>query len=126
MNHQQLQGNWQQVKGKIQENFGKLTDDDLTQTEGKADVIIGKIQERYGIALDEAAKKFNQYLEKLEASGNPLKAAAGDITNMAHVVSDKACTMAKDSWQYAKAKPLATLGIAALAGAVLSMLLTRR
>ena len=65
-------------------------------------------------------------MEKLESANNPIKTVANDLSDVAHNVSDKACAMAKDYWQFAKDKPLATIGIAAAAGAVLSMLLTRR
>lgn len=43
-----LEGNWNQMKGKVKEKWGKLTDDDLTQINGKKDVLIGRLQERYG------------------------------------------------------------------------------
>lgn len=43
-----LEGNWNQMKGKVKEQWGKLTDDDLTQINGKRDVLIGRLQERYG------------------------------------------------------------------------------
>ena len=41
-------GNWNQVKGKLKEKYGDLTDDDLTYAEGKEDQMIGKIQEKTG------------------------------------------------------------------------------
>jgi uncharacterized protein YjbJ (UPF0337 family) len=46
----QMQGNWTQMKGKVKEKWGSLTDDDLTYMEGRRDRIVGKIQERYGEA----------------------------------------------------------------------------
>jgi uncharacterized protein YjbJ (UPF0337 family) len=49
MNWDQISENWKQVKGKVREKWGKLTDDDLTVIEGKRDQLIGKLQEKYGI-----------------------------------------------------------------------------
>jgi uncharacterized protein YjbJ (UPF0337 family) len=49
MDWNRVEGNWKQVKGKIKEQWGKLTDDDLDQIAGKRE---GKIQERYGIEKD--------------------------------------------------------------------------
>jgi uncharacterized protein YjbJ (UPF0337 family) len=46
-----VDGNWKQTKGKIKEKWGKLTDDDLTQVNGKRE-FEGKLQERYGVAKD--------------------------------------------------------------------------
>lgn len=43
-----LRGNWNQVKGKVREKWGLLTDDDLEHIAGHKDRLIGKLQERYG------------------------------------------------------------------------------
>ncbi len=49
MDWNRVEGNWKQLKGKVKEQWGKLTDDDLDQVAGKRDQLEGKIQERYGI-----------------------------------------------------------------------------
>lgn len=54
MNNDRIEGNWKQVKGKVKEQWGKLTDDDLDVIAGKRDQLLGRIQERHGIAKDEA------------------------------------------------------------------------
>ncbi len=61
VNSDTIQGNWQQLKGKVKEQWGKLTDDDLTYLEGKQDQLAGKIQERYGVARDEAEKQVREF-----------------------------------------------------------------
>jgi uncharacterized protein YjbJ (UPF0337 family) len=61
MNSDQLAGQWKQAKGAVKEKWGKLTDDDLTVIEGNRDQLIGKIQERYGIAREEAEKQVNEW-----------------------------------------------------------------
>jgi uncharacterized protein YjbJ (UPF0337 family) len=58
MNSDTLKGNWKQFKGKIKEKWGKFTDDELDQFEGKKDVIVGKIQEKYGLSRDEAERQY--------------------------------------------------------------------
>lgn len=57
MNWDRIQGNWKQVTGKVQERWGKLTNDDLDVVAGHRDQLAGKIQERYGMAKDEAEKQ---------------------------------------------------------------------
>jgi uncharacterized protein YjbJ (UPF0337 family) len=52
---------WKQVKGKIQQQWGKLTDDDLDVIEGKAEELVGRVQERYGIAREEAEKQVAKF-----------------------------------------------------------------
>ncbi|MDP3373689.1 MAG: CsbD family protein, partial [Hydrogenophaga sp.] len=54
MNWDTIQGNWKQLTGRAKQQWGKLTDDDLTVGAGHRDQLAGKIQERYGIAKDEA------------------------------------------------------------------------
>jgi len=61
MNRDIIEGNWKQVVGKVKEQWGKLTDDDLDVIEGKRDILAGKIQERYGITLDEAEKRIKDW-----------------------------------------------------------------
>jgi uncharacterized protein YjbJ (UPF0337 family) len=64
MNADIIKGNWKQVKGKIKEKWGKLTDDDLDVIEGKRDQLIGKIQERYGLSKDEAEKQIDDFYRR--------------------------------------------------------------
>ncbi|WP_052281830.1 CsbD family protein [Kluyvera genomosp. 1] len=61
MNKDEIGGNWKQVKGKVKEQWGKLTDDDMTVIEGKRDQLVGKIQERYGYAKDQAEKEVDSW-----------------------------------------------------------------
>jgi uncharacterized protein YjbJ (UPF0337 family) len=64
MNQDQVAGKWQQVKGKIKQQWGKLTDDDLTMLEGNRDQLIGKVQERYGIAREEAERQVREFKDR--------------------------------------------------------------
>jgi uncharacterized protein YjbJ (UPF0337 family) len=61
MNNDQVAGAWHQLKGKVKEKWGKLTDDDLTQLEGHGEQLAGKLQQRYGIAKDEAERQAKEF-----------------------------------------------------------------
>jgi uncharacterized protein YjbJ (UPF0337 family) len=61
MNKDQAAGGWKELKGKIKQQWGKLTDDDLTVLEGSADELSGKIQKRYGIAKEEAENQIKTF-----------------------------------------------------------------
>ena len=61
MNWNIIEGNWKQFSGTVQESWGKLTDDDLDEIQGKRDRLIGKIQEQYGYAEDEAEKQVAEW-----------------------------------------------------------------
>ncbi|MEO8021224.1 CsbD family protein [Polaromonas sp.] len=64
MNQDRIEGNWTQFKGKVKEQWGKLTDDDLDIIAGKRDQLLGRIQERHGIARDEAERQVNAFQER--------------------------------------------------------------
>jgi uncharacterized protein YjbJ (UPF0337 family) len=66
MNWDQVSGQWKQLRGKIKEKWGDLTDDDLDVVAGKRDQFIGKIQQRYGIGKDEAERRVDQWANELE------------------------------------------------------------
>ena len=61
MNTDRMAGNWKQVKGKIKEQWGKLTDDEIDQLEGHTEQLAGKLQERYGLAQEEAEKQAKEF-----------------------------------------------------------------
>jgi len=44
----QIKGNWNEIKGKLKQKYGQLTDDDLTFAEGKEDELLGRLQKRLG------------------------------------------------------------------------------
>ena len=61
MNKDTAEGNWKQLKGKVKEQWGKLTDDDFDVIAGKRDQLLGRIQERHGISRDEAEKQVKDW-----------------------------------------------------------------
>ena len=54
MNRDVLEGQWKQLKGKVKQQWGRLTDDELNMINGRYDELAGLIQERYGYSRDEA------------------------------------------------------------------------
>jgi uncharacterized protein YjbJ (UPF0337 family) len=65
MDPNRVKGNWHQVKGKVKEQWGKLTDDDLQQLEGHSEQLVGKLQERYGIAREEAERQAQEFQKRM-------------------------------------------------------------
>jgi uncharacterized protein YjbJ (UPF0337 family) len=61
MNWDTVKGDWKQFKGKVKEQWGKLTDDELDRVEGRRDQLAGAIQKRYGIAKDEAERQVKEF-----------------------------------------------------------------
>lgn len=65
MNKDTIEGNWLQVRGKVKEEWGKLTDDDLDVIGGKRDQLAGRLQERYGMEKEWAETQIAKLEERL-------------------------------------------------------------
>ena len=61
---EKIKGSWNQTKGAIKEQWGKLTDDDLMEIQGRRDQLIGKIQTRYGISQEQAEAQVSGWEHK--------------------------------------------------------------
>lgn len=59
-----IKGSWTQSKGAVKEQWGKLTDDDLMQIQGRREVLVGKIQTRYGISHEQAEAQVSGWEKK--------------------------------------------------------------
>lgn len=57
MNWDTVEGNWMQLRGKVKEQWGRLTDDEIDMIAGKRDQLLGRIQETYGITREEAERQ---------------------------------------------------------------------
>lgn len=62
MNADILTGKWNEMKGKIKETFGRLTDDDLMQMQGSSDRVVGVLQQRYGYSKEQAQTEWNNFV----------------------------------------------------------------
>jgi uncharacterized protein YjbJ (UPF0337 family) len=60
MNKLQTKGAWNEVKGKLKQKYGQLTDDDLTFAEGKEDELYGRLQQRLGKTKEEIRKELEE------------------------------------------------------------------
>jgi len=56
MNKLTLNGQWNEIKGKLKQKFGNLTDDDLTYSEGQDEELLGRLQKKLGKTQDEIRK----------------------------------------------------------------------
>lgn len=68
MDWTRVEGNWKQMKGRVKERWGKLTDDDLTAIAGRRDQLEGMIQERYGYAKERARREIEDWFHSIESN----------------------------------------------------------
>lgn len=75
MNKDTFEGQWQEIKGKIRQQWGKLTDDEIAQIKGRKEELLGKLQAKYGWNKEKAEQEFTTWWNKFssalkEKSGN--------------------------------------------------------
>jgi uncharacterized protein YjbJ (UPF0337 family) len=61
MNRDTFKGQWMQLKGQLRRQWGKLTDDEVDQIQGNAEILFGKLQERYGYSREEAERELDRW-----------------------------------------------------------------
>ncbi len=103
MNWDQVKGKWTQAKGEAKKQWGKLSDDTLTEIDGDKDKLVGKIQETYGVTKEEAEKQVDAWhksdsYQKMHASWENAKASASDaMDNLKSRFSSDDAQSTKDS-----------------------------
>jgi len=61
MTNMNLKGNWNEIKGKLKQKYGQLTDDDLIFAEGKEDELLGRLQKRLGKSKEDVRREIEQF-----------------------------------------------------------------
>jgi len=66
INQDILEGKWKQAKGKVKQQWGKLTDNQLDQISGRTEELVGLLQESYGYSVDRAQKEVDDFVRRFE------------------------------------------------------------
>jgi uncharacterized protein YjbJ (UPF0337 family) len=86
INAQELQGQWNKLRGQVKERWGQLTDDDLQIQGGNVDQLVGRIQQKTGETRDAIEK----YLNDLTSRGGSAVAQATEaVSNFAQQAGDR-------------------------------------
>src|SRR3954452_5803680 len=86
INAQELQGQWNKLKGQVKERWGQLTDDDLQMQGGNVDQLVGRIQQRTG----ETRESIERYLTDLTSRGSSAVAQPAEaVSNYAQQAGDR-------------------------------------
>ena len=70
MNQDVLQGKWKQLRGKVKQQWGKLTDDQLEQINGNYDRLTGILQEQYGYSVDQARMEVDNFIKHQDVNAD--------------------------------------------------------
>lgn len=144
MNQFTFDARWHEIKGKLKQRFGQLTDDDLAFIDGKGEELLGRLQEKLGMSADdlrhvlnelyaEAATGLDSAKQKAAEIADDLRhkasAAAEDVKAQAQAAYSQAKVRARTLWEegedYVRANPRDSLLTALAAGFVTGLLLRR-
>jgi len=64
MNEDILKGKWKEIKGSVKEQWGNLTDNDLTEIEGQQEKLVGLLQSKYGYSKDKAEEEYKKFISR--------------------------------------------------------------
>jgi len=85
VNQQSLQGNWNEIKGKLRNKWGQLTNDELQSFDGNVDQLVGMIQRKTG----EARNMVENFLEEVSANGaSTISQATGAVRDYAQQAAE--------------------------------------
>jgi uncharacterized protein YjbJ (UPF0337 family) len=73
MNEDTLTGQWKQLKGKVREKWGNLTNDDVDVIQGRTEQLVGRIQQRYGMERAEAERQVNEWIRENKVEPTPIR-----------------------------------------------------
>ena len=132
MNQQILEGDWNEIKGRLRQRWGQLTDDDLPQIRGDAEQIIGAIQRKTGEAREEIAHYLQELSGRAAAATDTATKTISDQAQHASETVQQLATQAADQVRsgYHKAdrfvrdRPGASLAVCFGAGVITGIVLT--
>lgn len=138
-----FEGNWNEIKGKLKEQWGKLTDNDIIQIDGSYEGFLDKLQKSYGSEAEKIEEEIadfftSQSFEKangkthafindaLEKTENIKKIAKECLNEYYEKIKDTSIVAEEKLVSYCRANPLKTMSLAALTGFALAIFFVKR
>ena len=138
INQQTLEGNWNEIKGKLQSKWGALTDDDLAVFQGNVEQLVGTIQRKTGEARESVEQFFSQFSSDSAAAvsraGETVRAYAQQAAETVQETSQQAAKSAREGYaeveEMVRQRPAESLavcfGVGVITGVVVGLLLRSR
>ena len=137
-NQQTLEGNWNEIKGKIRTRWGQLSDDDLSQFHGEVDKLVGTIQRKTGEGRDTIEKYLNElsgftastFGQAAESVRQYSNRASESVHNTAKQAADQVRASYVEAERLVRDRPGESLaicfGVGLVAGVLISMMLSSK
>lgn len=135
---QELQGNWNQIKGSLQNRWGQLTDEDLTRVRGSVNQLIGTVQKKTGESkeqverfLESFAENGRSAVERATEGARQYASQAGDaIQHQYDEASDAVAAGFEDAQDVVRRRPAESIAVAfgtgLITGAIVGLILRSR
>jgi uncharacterized protein YjbJ (UPF0337 family) len=138
INEQTLQGNWNEIKGKLRSKWGSLTDDDLAIFNGNVEQLVGTIQRKTGEAREGIEQFFEQLTSDsaaaLNRAGESVRAGAQQAADAVQKTTQQAAASMREGYaeieDMVRKRPAESLaicfGAGVVTGVIVSLLLRGR
>ena len=138
INQQTFQGNWNEIKGKLQSKWGSLTDDDLRVFNGNMDQLVGMIQRKTGAARESIEHFFEQLTSDgasaISRAAETVRASAQQAADSVQKTTQKAAASVREGYaeveELVRQRPAESLavcfGVGVITGVVVTLLLRWR
>jgi uncharacterized protein YjbJ (UPF0337 family) len=130
VNQQILEGNWNEIKGKIRTRWGQLADEDLSQFHGEVDKLVGTIQRKTGEGRESIEKYLNEISTSAGSSIGQVSDTAREYTQRASETAQNVAKQAADqvragyieAERFVRDRPAESLAVCFGAGLVVGVL----
>ncbi|HEY4232279.1 MAG TPA: CsbD family protein [Lacipirellulaceae bacterium] len=99
---EQIFGHWNQLKGKIKESWGQITDDDLLDLEGKFDQLVGLIQDKTGEGRQKVERALHELGESAAEASDGMRGYVEDVGETVSAAVEHTRELAEESYEQAQ------------------------
>ena len=97
LNEQVVKGNWTELRGRVKDRWGSLTDDDLVRAEGQVDTLVGIIQQRTGESREHIEHELDQMTDDYGSKADKVRRKASQMTDDASKTAREYSEQAKEA-----------------------------
>jgi len=127
---EKMMGNWNQLKGKVKQKWGQLTDDELNEVEGNIDQLVGLVQQKTGEARQQIERTLsgfsddagNAFTQVTETARQYVDQASESVRGAASQIRDRSMDGYEEAQRMVRQKPAESLAVAFGAGLVVGLI----
>jgi uncharacterized protein YjbJ (UPF0337 family) len=127
---EKMTGNWNQLKGKVKQKWGQLTDDELSEVEGNMDQLVGLIQQKTGEARQQIERTLNNlsdgtggaFTQATETARQYMDQATDTVRGAADQLRERGMDQYEEAQRMVRQRPAESIAVAFGAGLVVGLI----